>query len=134
MKNRKAGYAAVSVGVTGTIVDSSDDEPNDDLKNEGTQIALMKKHDLTVADEEIDSDGGSSLEDDERLNSQLELEIAEITKLNAVLNDERNQSSYCLFRCFCGTKNSRIISVWFFTFLIFGVIEIVGSLKVDVHA
>ncbi len=98
----------------------NDDDGNDDDDDE---------------EEDEEEDGNLSevtLEDEERLTRQLEFEVAEIARLNASLDSKSRQSPYFLLRCLCGTRSARTISVWFFTFLIFGVVEVMGAVKVRV--
>ena len=154
MKNRKRGhrYSSVVVATTEGGSDSGNDSDEDAIVARGTHsvaVPLQRLRRKTGTkgsddsgndddddfndDDDDDGDGGdeeSGLEDDDRLNRQLDFEVAEILKLNESLDTRSRQSKYCLGRCFCGTKNARVMSVWFFTFLIFGVVEIVGSLKV----
>lgn len=94
------------------------------------KVQLVQKNNDMVLYDDDDFDGDTDLIDDETLNSQLDIELEGITSLNHALGAEQGQRGHCLVRCFCGTRNSRVISVWFFTFLIFGIIEIIGALKV----
>jgi hypothetical protein len=77
--------------------------------------------------------GGAArvLVDDERLNERLDQEVDAMMRMNEELGMQSRGSRYCLVRCFCGTRTARVISVWFFTFLIFGFVEIVGAVKVS---
>ena len=135
MQNRKRGYQHVATAVTDGAREDSDEEASL-ARDDKPARASLSRVSSTAAESgsDFEDDEESGLEDDERLNKQLDLEMAELEKLSAALDSSRRHSPYCLARCFCGTRNSRTISVWFFTFLIFGVVEIVGSIKVRLSA
>eukprot|EP00750_Incisomonas_marina_P014492 INCI17673.7.p1 GENE.INCI17673.7~~INCI17673.7.p1 ORF type:complete len:329 (+),score=65.00 INCI17673.7:423-1409(+) len=132
MQNRKRGYQHVATAVTDGAREDSDEEASL-ARDDKPARASLSRVSSTAAESgsDFEDDEESGLEDDERLNKQLDLEMAELEKLSAALDSSRRHSPYCLARCFCGTRNSRTISVWFFTFLIFGVVEIVGSIKAN---
>ena len=121
--SKRAKYTAVTVNVALNEEDDEADTDSDTKRHEDSSVGSEDDDD----DEDF-SDLGESLADEEKLNRQLDLEIEEILKLNTTLNAQERRN-WCT-RCFCGTRNARIISVWFFTFLIFGVVETIGSIKV----
>ena len=139
MQKRKKGYTSVAIATTTAVVDSDGSDSSSDT--DGSDVDASTRIQTGPANVTLnlnsssndfaDEDSDSGLDDDEELNEQLEYEVGKIIKMNDQLDTKQRQSRWCLVRCFCGTKNSRTISVWFFTFLIFGVVEIVGSIKVS---
>ena len=123
--SKRAKYTAVTVNVA--LHDDEEERDTDSDSKRRNDSSIESQEDEDEEEEEF-SDLGESLADEETLNRQLDREIEEILKLNTTLNAQERRN-WCS-RCFCGTRNARTISVWFFTFLIFGVVETIGSIKV----